>query len=106
MDDIKLTGLYEVHNPWGEPDPVSLRGLSPRLTELAGKTIGLFVTEAKLAARPILEVVERKLQEREPSLKFSWFVFDHNRHIAETDDMDRFKDWAKGVDAAVAAVGD
>jgi hypothetical protein len=106
MDDIRLTGLYEVHNPWGETDPVSLRGLSPRLTELAGKTIGLFATEAKLAARPILEAVERKLRRREPSLEFSWFAFKQNCHIAESDELDRFKDWAKGIDAAVAAVGD
>ncbi len=106
MDDIKLSGLYEVHNPWGEPDPVTLRGLSPRLPGLADKTIGLFATQAKLAARPILEVVERRLRERESSLKFSWFIFDHNLNVAESDDSQRFKEWAKGVDAAVAAVGD
>jgi hypothetical protein len=106
MDDIALSGLYEVQNPWGEPDPVTLRGLSLRLGGLAGKTIGLFATQAKLAARPILEVVERRLREREPSLEFSWFIFDHNLNVAESDDVERFKQWAKEVDAAVAAVGD
>jgi hypothetical protein len=109
MDDIsqaQQAGRYEVHNPWGETDPVTLRGISPRIDGLAGKTIGLFATQAKLAARPILEVVERRLSEREPSLKFSWFIFDHNMKVIDTDDFQRFKVWAKGVDAAVAAVGD
>ncbi len=106
MDDIKLSGMYDVHNPWGEVDPVPLRGISPRLDDLAGKTIGLFATQAKLAARPILEIVEQKLREREPSLRFNWFVFDHNLNVADSDDFHRFKRWAKEVDAAVAAVGD
>ncbi len=106
MDDIRLTGVYEVRSPWGETDEVSVRGLSPRLDELAGKTIGPFATEAKLAARPIMQAVEGKLQQREPSLEFSWFAFRQNAHIAESDELDRFKDWAKGIDAAVAAVGD
>ncbi len=106
MDDIKLTGLYDVHNPWGEQDPVTLRGLNARIGGLAGKTIGLFATRSKLAAVPIMEAVERQLQAREPSLEFSWFLFDHNAHIADTEDKARFAEWAKGIDAAVAAVGD
>ena len=106
MDDIKLTGLYDVQNPWGEQDPVSLRGLNARIDAIAGKTIGLFATRSKLAAVPIMEAVERQLQAREPSLKFAWFLFDHNAHIAETDDKERFAEWAQGIDAAVAAVGD
>ena len=106
MDDIKLSGQYEVRNPWGEADPVPLRGLAPRLTELAGKAIGLFAAHAKIASRPVMEVVERRLREREPSLKFSWFLFDQNLDVAETDDMARLEEWAKGLDAAVAAVGD
>lgn len=106
MDDIKLSGQYAVRNPWGEPDPVPLRGLSPRLSELAGKTIGLFAAHAKIASRPVMQAVERRLAEREPSLKFSWFLFDQNLDVADTEDLARLKEWAKGVDAAVAAVGD
>lgn len=106
MDDIKSSTQYEVRNPWGEQDPVTLRGLSQRIEGLAGKTIGLFATEAKLAARPILEAVERKLRDRDASLKFSWFVFNYNKHIAETDEFENFKKWTKEVDAAVVAVGD
>lgn len=106
MKQSEQVGQYKALNPWGEIDPVPLRGLSPRLTDLAGKTIGLFAAQAKPASLPIMKVVERRLQERYPSAKFSWFLFDHNLNVAETDDNERFEVWAKGVDAAVAAVGD
>jgi len=106
MDDIKLSEQYEVRNPWGEAVPMTLRGLSPRIGELAGKTIGLFAAHAKIASRPIMEVVERKLLEREPSLKFSWFLFEQNLNVADTEDNERLAEWSRGIDAAVAAVGD
>ena len=108
MDEVtpQVSGQYAVRNPWGEVDPVPLRGINPRVPELAGKTIGLFATNAKIAARPILEAVERRLAEREPTAKFSWFLFDHNANVAESEDFERFKAWAKGVDAAVVSVGD
>lgn len=102
----KLNGQYEVVNPWAEADPIPLRGISPRLADLTGKTVGLFVANAKVASRPILTVVEQKLRERVPSLKFSWFLFDYNLNVTETTDKTRFEEWVKGIDAAVAAVGD
>ncbi len=102
----KLNGQYEVLNPWAEVDPVLLRGISPRLVDLKGKTVGLFVANAKIASRPIITVVEQKLRERFPSLTFSWFMFDHNLDVTETKDKARFEEWAKGIDAAVAAVAD
>ena len=109
MDHISQTeqaGHYQVHNPWGEKDPVPPRGVTPRPDSLEGKTVGLFATQAKVASRPILEAVERRLGERFESIEFSWFLFDHNLNVAKTDDFPRFKEWAKGVDVAVAAVGD
>jgi hypothetical protein len=106
MNADKFSGQYEVLNPWAEADPVPLRGISPRLTELNGKTIGLFVANAKVASRPIITVVEQKLRERYPSLRFDWFLFDHNLDVSETGDKARFEAWAKGIDGAVVAVGD
>ena len=106
MKQSKQAWQYEVHNPWAEIDPVPLRGISPRLTALEGKTIGLFAAQAKPASRPIMKAVERKLQARYPSAKFSWFLFDHNLNVAQTSDNERFEAWAKNIDAAVAAVGD
>ncbi|MDP6173978.1 MAG: hypothetical protein QGF09_07435, partial [Rhodospirillales bacterium] len=85
---------------------VPLRGVNPRVDSLEGKKVGLFATQAKVAARPILEVVERRLRERFKSIEFSWFLFDLNLDVADTEDHARMAEWAKGIDAAVAAVGD
>ncbi len=99
-------GQYEVLNPWAEADPVPLRGISPRLTDLDGKTIGLFVANAKISSRPIITIVEQKLREKFPSLKFSWFLHNYKFNVSETEDRPAFEEWAKGIDGAVVAVGD
>jgi len=101
-----MNGQYGVLNPWAEADAIPLRGISPRVTDLTGKTIGLFAGNHKIAARPILNVVEERLKERFPPLKFSWFLFGLSLEVTETEEKERFEDWAKGVDAAIAAVGD
>jgi hypothetical protein len=106
MGRNSLSGQYEVLNPWAEVDPIPPRGISPRLLDLNGRTIGFFATVHKAQARPILTVVERKLKERFPSLKFSWFLQETNVDIAETKDKARLEEWVKGIDAAVAALGD
>jgi hypothetical protein len=106
MVGSKLDGQYEVLNPWAEVDPIPLRGISPRLDALAGKKIGLFAN-FKRAARPMLDEVEKKLKTRFPGVETS--LYDSrtaNVNEAETENRDRFEDWAKGVDAVVAAVGD
>jgi len=56
-----MNGQYEVLNPWAEADPVPLRGISPRVKSLDGKTIGL-LENLKPAARSILTVLEEKLK--------------------------------------------
>jgi len=101
-----MNGQYEVLSPWAEVDPVPPRGISPRLAELEGKTIGLFAESYKIASVPILTVVEQKLKERFPSLKFSWLRHGVNIAINETGDKARFEEWVKGVDTVVTAIGD
>ena len=101
-----MNGQYEVLNPWAEADAIPLRAISPRVADLTGKTIGLFAGDYKIAARPILSVVEKKLKDRFPTLKFSWFLFGLSLEVTETEEKERFEDWAKGVDAVIAAVGD
>jgi hypothetical protein len=105
-DEVK--GEYEVLNPWAEVDPVPLRGISPRLTDIAGKRIGLFSTW-KRAAKPILTAVEMKLKERYPDCETSWYMSSNKRWSAlqmEGEDKTRFQEWVQGVDAVVAAIGD
>lgn len=101
-----MSELYDVLNPWAEADPIPLRGLTARLKDLKGTTIGLHA-DNKPAAAPILKVVEKRLRELYPTAKFAWF---YDRLINEVTDnpetRDRFIDWVKGVDAVVTAVGD
>jgi hypothetical protein len=98
-------GYYEVLSPWAEVEPVPLRGISPRLTDLAGKKIGLFFNN-KRAARPITDVVEQRLKERFANIEFSRFERVPNVSVAETEDKAKFDEWVKGSDAVIASVGD
>jgi hypothetical protein len=100
-----MNGSYQVLSPWAEVDPLPLKGISPRLTDLNCKTIGLF-TNHKPAASPILDKVEEKLKERYPTLKFSRIHRQSNLPIVETKDREKFEEWLKGVDAVINAVGD
>ena len=54
---------FEILSPWADIDPLPLKGIAPRLTNLAGKTIGLFAL-SKRASRPIVLAVGEKLKER------------------------------------------
>ena len=98
-------GQYQVLTPWAETDAVPLRGISPRLVSLAGKKIGIF-RNFKQAARPMAVVVAQKLRERFPGVQTSIYESDGgNVNEIETEFKDKFLDWVKGVDAAVAVVG-
>ena len=106
MVNGKANGQYEVLSPWAEVDPIPLRGISPRVDDLAGKKIGLF-KNFKRAARPMLEVVERELKKKYPTAEFLWFNSDAANVLeTETGNKEKFAVWAKEIDAAVTAVGD
>lgn len=100
-----MSNKYEVLNPWAEVDPVPLKGISPRVTDLTGRKVGLLFN-GKRASRPILTVVERELQKRFPSAEFDYYGPTGNREMTGTEDKASYEDWAKGVDAVIAAVGD
>jgi hypothetical protein len=103
---VENESAYEVLSPWAEADPIPLKGLSPRLTGLEGKKIGL-LCNSKRAAPLILDAVERIIKERYPSSQTSRF---EGRTFSvsslEADRKQEFDDWIKGLDAVVAAVGD
>ena len=102
----KSNAIYEVLGPWAEADPIPLKGLAPRLTDLDGKKIGL-LRNGKRAAEPILMVTEKRLCEKYPTTEFIWF---RGRTFSvselEKDRRQEFEDWIKSVDAVIAAVGD
>ncbi len=97
---------YEVLSPWADVDPIPLRGISPRIQNLAGKKIGIFVNY-KRAARPIGLALEKRLKSMYPDSEISFFHSpEWNVSEIETKDRDKFTAWAKGVNAVVLVVGD
>jgi hypothetical protein len=98
---------YEVLSPWGEVDPVPPRGILPRVTDLSGKTIGLF-SFFKPVGPPLMREIERQLKERFPTAKFSHYQYPvHSVEIAEDDNYKAsFEEWLKGVDTVVTGHGD
>ena len=107
-----MNNQYEVLSPWAEIDPITLRGISPRVTELSGRKIGLFCNY-KRAAPAILNAVEQRLKERFPTCQTSRYVLPQmvtavapNIIGMKPEDRAGFDEWLKGVDAVIAAVGD
>jgi hypothetical protein len=102
-----MSNLYEVLSPLGDIDPISLKGISPRLDQLGGKKIGLFCNY-KPAARPILRVIENRLKRRYPDCQISWYTQELNHPVTKMNKEDRkkFEDWVKGNDGIIAALGD
>ena len=97
---------FRVLSPWAEADPITPRGISPRLNSLTGKRIGLFAN-FKRASRPIVAEVGKRLKSTYPDCETS--LFDSrgaNVVETETENREQFIAWAKGVDAVVLAVGD
>ena len=97
---------FEVLSPWADVDPIPLRGISPRIPTLAGKKIGLFVNP-KRAAMPIAESIDKRLKSMYPDIQTIVFhSTEANVNEIETKNKERFTAWAKGLDAAIAVVGD
>ncbi|MEJ2109353.1 MAG: hypothetical protein P8Z37_05460 [Acidobacteriota bacterium] len=60
------TTTLEVLNPRGEVDPPKTLGISPRVTTLAGKRIGLY-DNGKDGFADFLDVIEKLLKEKYPT---------------------------------------
>ncbi len=103
-----MDSQYEVLSPWAEVDPIHFRGLAaPRLGDLAGKKIGLFASSKPISKR-IMTAVETRFKEKYPAIETSWYVGEGSWAVLqiETERREKYKDWVKGVDAVIAAVGD
>jgi hypothetical protein len=106
MSNGKSNSQYEVLSPWAEADPIPIKGIAPRLTDLSGKKIGI-LCNIKRAAPPILGVVERELKKKYPTSEVSWFR-SQSMSVSELEPQNRekFDKWIEGIDAAILAVGD
>jgi hypothetical protein len=93
-------------SPWADVDPMPLRGISPRISSLAGKKMGLFINP-KRAAMPIAESIEKRLKTMYPDIQIIEFhSTEPNVNEIETKNKEKFAAWVKGLDAAIAVVGD
>lgn len=97
---------FEALSPWADVDPIPVRGISPRLSSLAGKKIGLFVNP-KRAAMPMALSIERRLKAMYPDVQtIIYHSVGANVNEIETKNKEKFTAWAKGLDAAIAVVAD
>ena len=97
---------FEVLSPWADVDPIPFRGISPRVPTLAGKKIGLFINP-KRAAMPIAQAIDRRLKAMYPDVQTNiYHSVGANVNEIETKNKEKFTAWAKGLDAAIAVVGD
>lgn len=97
---------YTVLSPWSEVDVSELSGLSPRLEDLNGKTIGMFGDFMALSMC-MLRAVETELRRRYPEAKFSYLQYStETTRIAEDEQfLPRFREWIDGVDGVLAFYG-
>ena len=101
----EMGGQYQVLSPWADADPPPLRGISPRVTSLDGKKIGIF-RNFKQAAKPYAAVMATRLKELYPRSEISIYESDGANVLeTETENKARFEKWASGVDAAIALFG-
>ena len=100
---------YMILSPWADADPVPLKGITPRVTELEGKKIGLFLNISP-GSRPILTAVENELKDNFPTCTISWYdsQLSPGESIMDLVDQNKteFEEWLSGVDMVIAAVGD
>jgi hypothetical protein len=98
---------YEVLSPIGEVEPAVPKGILPRVSDLNGKTIGLFAY-FKPWGPTIMREVERQLKEKFPTAKFSHYHFPfHVEEVAKHPQYkDSFKKWVASVDTVVTGHGD
>ncbi len=98
---------YEVLNPWAEVDPVQPRPLNQRVTNLEGKTIGLYAF-FKQHAPFIMQEVEAQLHQRLPSAKFKQFYYPYHVKEVMLDDNYKaaFEEFVNSVDTVITGNGD
>jgi hypothetical protein len=98
---------YEVLSPWAEVDPIPIKGITPRIEDLNGKTIGLFHND-KRATQPLLNHLEKRLKERFPEARVSRFsnTVPNLPVVEQPEARPQFEQWIKEVDTVAAAYGD
>jgi len=86
---------------------VQLNGLAPRVDGLHGKRIGLY-DNGKMAAEPVLEVLEGKLRDRYENITISRHAKETKHDVEDPEKLAAVSEWAneEELDACIGAIGD
>ena len=97
---------YTVMSPWAEVDQSDLHGLSPRMADLNGKTIGMFGDFMKVATF-MLQVVEKHIKRQFPEARFSYYEYrTETTDIAkDAAELPKFRPWLESVDCVLVFYG-
>lgn len=102
MSDEQLKAI----SPWAEVDTSEYRGLSPRLDDLNGKTIGMY-GDFMIVSTYLLHAVEKELKKHYPEAKFSYIQYtkETTRIAGDEGFKPQFDAWADGVDCILSFYG-
>ena len=84
-----------------------LNALAPRVDGLDGKRIGLY-DNGKMAAEPVLAVLEEKLLDRYTDVEISRHVKETKHDVEDPEKLAAVGDWAREaeLDVCIGAIGD
>lgn len=84
-----------------------LNALAPRVDGLDGKRIGLY-DNGKMAAEPVLEVLEGKLRERYDDVTISRHAKETKHDVEDPEKLAAVSEWAReeDLDVCIGAIGD
>lgn len=96
----------DIEDPTAELGQPSISSLAPRVDGLDGTRIGLY-DNGKMAAEPVLHVLEAKLEERYSDVSFERFSLNAKHEIADPANQEAVHEWAQnGMDVCIGAIGD
>ena len=84
-----------------------LSALAPRVDGLNGKRIGLY-DNGKMAAEPVLEVLEQKLRDRYEDITISRHAKETKHDVEDPEKLAAVSEWAieEELDVCIGAIGD
>lgn len=96
----------DVHDPLSQTGGTDLAPLSPRVDSLDEKRIGLY-DNGKMAAEPVLGVLERKLREEYDDVSISTHAMETKHDVLDPEKLAGVREWAnEGLDVCIGAIGD
>ena len=98
---------YTVYSPWGKSEYLSKKTISPRVTDLKGKTIGMYASFKEYHPY-FMQELERQLSKELPDTKFSHYTYITDQTDIHTDPehYPEFLEWIKGVDTVIGIGAD